>query len=369
MKSFLLISAWLTLGIHAAENKTIVLSPGKALASELETAVATVKTGRANLIAFTAGEFKIDKPLQFHLPFGHPGLRFQGTGCGITQLLFHEVKAAISIHLDTRITHTESNPSLIVEDLSMIATGKCGTAINLQPGVPDHRVGIAHKRFHNLMIQGRNGSWTTGIQADDLAFCTFRDLNLRLPRKDSTGIHLTGASAPVDHHFDGIRILGGETGIRITGTVEGVYLSQITMIGTGTGIDWDTTSHEPLLSLSRSHISARSTCVRANNLLQAIITGNLFYQADPQLPWTGIHLRTENPTPFDLHQISNNTFHGHPKHSSPNSGLNISAASSGAIANNIFSATDIGIRLGGNASKLEPVDSVFKNTTTKLARQ
>ncbi len=369
MKPFLLMGIALLLAsaVQADEKSTIVLKPDDDFPTQLAAAVAAVNTGQTKVLAFAPGEFLIEHPIEFRLRFGHPGLRIRGAGAGITRLVFKEVEAGLRAHLDTGITRRETNPALTIDDLSLIASGTCGTAIDLLPGAPDHRGGVAPKSFRNLTIEGKNGTWRTGIRADDLAFCTFRDITLRLAREDCTGIYLSGKSSPVDHHFDGIRILGGSTGIRVTGTVEGVYLNQITMIGTDIGIDWDTESHEPLLALSGSHINARSCCVRANHLLQALITGNLFYQADPKLPWSGITIRTARPTAYDLHQISNNTFHGHPKHSENNTGLDIAAASSAVIAGNIFSALDTGIRLGQQATELKPSDSVFKDTTTEIA--
>lgn len=365
---FLLLFVTLTLlPLQAADSAGVTLHPSGQLTTQLEEAVASVNSGKVTAITFGPGDFEIDQALEFKLPFGHPGLRIQGSGPGITRLIFKKANG-IQASLETGLTARQRNPSILIENLSLVANGKCAAAISLKPGDSEHRGGVASKTIRNITIEGQQGSWTTGIVVDDLTFCTFRDLILRLPGKSSTGIHLTGKSAPVDHHFDGIRILGGATGIRVTGTVEGVYLHQITMINTDIGIDWDTTGPEPLLSLSGSHINARSCCLSANKLLQPIIIGNLFYQANPELPWTGIRFSTEKPTAYDLFQISNNTFHGHPRHSEPNTGLFISAASAAVLQGNLFSHTDTGIDLGKHASHLKPTASVFKNTATSISR-
>lgn len=358
----------LALAAEPPSTTTITLHPDHALPERLAQAVDSVNAGRTHVIAFGPGEFEIQRPLEFHLRFGHPGLRIHGAGPGLTRLVVRNADAGIRAHLDTSIRRSKASPSLTIDNLSLLAADKCGTAIDLRRGDPDHRGGIAAKTIHNLMIEGRDGSWTTGIQADDLAFCTFRDLTMRFSGRSGTGIHLSGENSPVDHHIAGLRILGGTTGILVTGTIEGVYINQTTMIGTDVGIHWNTSSHEPLLALSGSHINARTSCVRANNLLQPIITGNLFYQADSDTPWTGLAILPEKPTSYDLLQISNNTFHGDPKHTAANIGLDIHAASSGVISGNIFSALDTGIRLGKQAADLAPTGSVFKNTATRISR-
>lgn len=348
--------------------RRIPLRPGARFPERLAAAVAAVNTNQADVLVFAPGDFDLREPLEFTKRFGHSGLRIRGAGPGITRLRCHAVDVGIRVSLDTDIRQPAGNPSFAVEDLSLIAKGECGTAIELLRGNSDKSGGTAPKIFRRLVIEGQDGRWTNGIKATDLTFCTFRDLTFRLPRENSTGIHLTGETSPVDHHLTGLRFLGGGTGIRVSGTVEGVYLTQITMIGTDIGIDWDTAGHEPLLSLSGSHINARTCCVRADRLLQPIITGNLFYQADPGKTWTGIEIRTKRATAYDLFQISSNTFHGHPRHEAASTGLFIQAAGAGVVHGNIFSAVDTGIQLGQKANELSVSGSLFRNVRTNIKR-
>lgn len=350
-----------------AAGRVIVLRPGSNFDQELHAATEAVNEGRADVMQFAPGEFQIDHSLQLTKRMNEGGVRISGAGPGITKLVFSGEGTGIDVRLDTDIKNTSQEPSFRLEELSLVASGKCGTAVEVMKRDPNTRGGTSPKLFSNLVIEGaKGGSWAAGIRATDTTFCSFRDITLRLPRVDAVGIWITGTTAPVDHHLSGIRVLSADTGIKVGGNVEGVYIDQLTMIGVDVGIDWDTAGHEPLLALSGSHISARVACVRANNILQPVITGNLLYQAGGKQAWTGIDIITERATPYDLLQISNNTLHGNPNHTEPNTGISIMAGSGGVINANVFSAVDTGIRLGKQAAALKPSNNVFKNTPKHL---
>ena len=352
-----------------ASNPIVVLTPGNDFVRNLDTAIEAVNQGRVDVLHFSPGEFRISKGMKLTKRAGQGGLRITGEGPGITKLIFSCKETAIHVEVDSDVRHSSKSPSFLLQNLSMIASDKCGTAVDFSLGNQSTSGGTAIKLFSNLTIEGEaGGSWAAGIKTTDLTFCSFRDVTLRLPREGAIGIFITGKTAPVDHHLSGIRILSAHTGIKVGGNVEGVYVDQTTMIGVDIGLDWDTTGHEPLLALSSSHISARTTCIRANNLLQPVITGNLLYQAGSDTTWTGIDVTTPRSTAYDLIQISNNTFHGNPKHTVPNTGISIQAASAGAINANVFSALDVGIRLGKETTDLKPSNSIFKNTAEEIVR-
>ena len=353
-----------------SSERVFTLSPGADFEKNLDLAVKAINAGKADVLCFTPGEFYLSKGLKFQKSKGQGGLRITGGGPGITKLIFSCKEAAIVVKIDTDIRNSSESPSLRLEELSLIATGECGAALDIMRGDTKTSGGTATKIFSNLNIDGqKGGSWASGIQVTDLTFTTFQNITMRLPRPGATGIHITGNTAPVDHHLSSIRILSADTGIKIGGKVEGVYIDQGTIIGVDTGIDWDTTSHEPLLAFSGSHISARYTCIKARNLLQPVITGNLLYQAGTDKEWKGIDITTERATNYDLLQISNNIFHGNPKHTVPNTGISINAGSAGVINANVFSALDVGIKLGEKAKDLEPSNNVFKGVPKTLFRE
>ena len=172
------LSLLLAVATSAAASEPQVIAIGRADDADkhLTQAMAAVNAGQAQVISFGPGEFQLSQPLVFHLRFGHPGLRIHGAGPGRTRLVFTDADAAIQATLDTRIPPAKTSPSISIDNLPLVASGKCGAAIDLRPGAPDHRGGVAQKSLHHLAVEGRNGSWTTGIRAEDLAFCSFRDL-------------------------------------------------------------------------------------------------------------------------------------------------------------------------------------------------
>jgi len=354
--------------LAASEERTVIVSPGRDFAQAIARAVADANADRIDEIRFLPGEYEMPGGLVFEKKFGQSGLRISGVGAGLSRLVFKNVPTAILVRLDTDIRQTDLSPAFSIEGVSLQAQGACGTAVQLERRDPTRQGGIAEKRFNNMAIEGKDGSWDMGIKAMDVTFCTFRDITLRPQNPKGTGIFITGQQSPVDHHLTGVRILGCHTGIKVGGTVEGVYVQQATIIGIDIGIDWDTDSFEPLLTVTGSHISARSACIRANNLLQPLIIGNLLYQPQGDGPWCGIQIRSKRATGYDLLQISNNILHGHPAHKAENTGIEVTAASAGVLDGNIFSAVDTGIRLGKDASDITPSDNVFRTTDKELVR-
>ncbi len=354
--------------LAAGLERTVLLSPGDDFAESLAKAVVDANADKIDEIRFLPGEYQIPGSLVFEKKFGQSGLLISGAGVGLTRLVFRDEPTAILVRLDTDIGGTDISPAFSIEGVSLQAQGNCGTAVQLERRDQTRQGGVAEKRFSDLAIEGRGGSWNMGIKAVDVTFCTFRDITLRLQNPKGTGIFITGQLAPVDHHLTGVRILGCHTGIKVGGTVEGVYVQQTTIIGVDIGIDWDTDSFEPLLAVTGSHISASSICIRANNLLQPLIVGNLLYQAPSDTAWWGIQFRSKQATGYDLLQISSNILHGHPDHKGESTGIEVNAASAGVLDGNIFSAVKTGIRLGKDASNINPTDSVYQTTDKELVR-
>jgi hypothetical protein len=350
-------------------ERQVVLSPGNHFAASIAKAVVDANADKIDEILFQPGEYEMPGGLVFEKKFGQGGLRISGAGVGLTRLVFKDVPTAILVRLDTDIRPSDVSPAFAIEGLSLQAQGNCGTALQLERRDQTRQGGIAEKRFSDMAIEGKGGNWEMGIKVIDVTFCTFRDITLRPQNPKATGIFITGQHAPVDHHLTGVRILDCQTGIKVGGNVEGVYVQQTTIIGIEIGIDWDTDSFEPLLAVTGSHISARSVCIRANNLLQPLIIGNLLYQGGSAEPWCGIQIRSKRATGYDLLQISNNILHGDPTHKAQNTGIEVNAASAGVLDANIFSAVDTGIRLGKDASGITPTDNVFRTTSKELMRE
>ena len=352
---------------NALESKDgiITIFPGPTASEQIDKATEAAESNTIHTIRFAAGDFHLSVPIRVHKKYGENGIRIEGAGPGLTRLYFSSVKTAIEIILDTGRPQAHRLPSCSVADMTLVAMNDCGTAIKLTKGDNHPTGGISHKILQNLMIltePGKKaGSWEKGIHVNELTFVTISNLTTRLPSGKGIAILLEGNNNPVDHHLDAIRINQGGVGIEVRGNTEGVYCSHLTMIGPDVGIRWATTSWEPLLLLTASHINAKSCCVELNNILQPLISANSFYQVDPEHPWTAVAILTEKSTPYDLIQISNNQFHGHPGHTVPNTGISINAASSGVVGNNVFSAVDTAVHLGEEVGEIKISGSSYMN--------
>jgi hypothetical protein len=349
---------------HPSVGRIHSIDPNSDVDAQIEKALQAIESDLGGVLFFGVGEFHIKKGYQLTLP-EFSSFAIYGLGPGSSKLICHSLTCAFKIRIRTAITNFSSNPSVQVSGISLVARGRCGTAIHLRPDDSDQRGGVATKRFDDLEVTGLTGSdgWELGIDAEDVTFVAISNYCYRSQVGRGTGIKLHGRNDPVDHHLTSIRILGGQYGIEVSGNTEGVYITKCTMIACESGVYWHPSFEpEPLLALIGSHINSSGPCIRAERLLQPVIQGNLFYQHDTDKRWAGIQIDSTTGTPYDLLNISGNTFHGHPQATEDTFGIYIVATGGGMISGNIFSAVKTGIYLGRQCSQVSVSGVSFLNS-------
>jgi hypothetical protein len=185
-----------------------------------------------------------------------------------------------------------------------------GTAIAINGG---HAEGMTNPGpdVRNVVIRGdtEDKYWTTGIDANDAAKCTFTHVEWigGAGMKTPTAFRIRGMNSPTDHYLTNCRADWFGKAVHVEGTVEGVTLTACTFVSGARGVSWETTGPEPLLSISGTHINTYEYCVYGNKCFQSFIVGNLLYQ-DPGaagLGWAGVLLENAEDT-----VIANNLVHG-----------------------------------------------------------
>jgi hypothetical protein len=309
-------------------------------------------------IHFPAGTYRLAKPLNIHLPPG-VGVAIRGDGPEISRLVWEGERGGIEARF------TPQGAAIVVEGLSLLRSGRfADSALRL---FSEGGTSPAPKKLvRNLVIGGgNNGGWACGIDAVECTFLTIDDVDFRGggERQGAAAIRFSGDHDPVDNYVSRLRVTSARTGVEVTGTCEGVYVAQCTMIGVERGIHWHTTHGEPLLSLSGCHVAASRDCISGHNLIQPIITGNLLYQSSDggEGEWAGIRLSADQPSIYDLLQVCDNTIHGFPKPPGPRIGIAIQNRLGGLIRGNIVHGADIGIVLDERSSELKVVDNLVRN--------
>jgi hypothetical protein len=129
--------------------------------------------------------------------------------------------------------------------------------------------------------------WTTGARLNNARNVTLNDcmfegaVGASYPWSTTIGLDIDGANSPVEIKARNTNFYGWERGVRLRGTLEGVYFHQITMVAVDIGIDDDVSgggsAGEPLFFLTDSHINFYSAGYRGKSRFQSRISGNLFY--------------------------------------------------------------------------------------------
>lgn len=331
--------------------------------AQIKKALKAIESDLGGILFFGIGEFNIKNNYELTLPES-ACFAIYGFGPGISKLICHSLSCAFKIRIRTGIASFSGNPSVQISGISLLAKGRCGTAIHLCPDDADQRGGVATKLLEDLEVTGQTGSdgWALGIHAEDVTFVTITNYLYRSQKGKGVGIKFSGDSNPCDQHLNSIRILGGKYGIEVEGHTEGVYMSKCTMIACESGIYWHPFEPEPLLCLTGSHINSFGPSIRAVNLLQPVIQGNLFYQHDVDKRWAGIQIESTQGTPYDLLNISGNTFHGHPAASEETFGIYIVASGGGMLSGNVFSALKTGIFLDQQCRSISVSGVSFLNS-------
>ena len=230
------------------------------------------------------------------------------------------------------------------------------------------------KNVHDIGIAGSSKPkhWEYGVVLDGCNFTNVDRLSFNGSNSlEGTAILIKGIMNQVDNYINQLRVTEANNGILVEGNTEGVYINQITMIAVRNGIYWNTNSFEPFLSVSNSHINSVVNGILAKNLLQAIITGNLFYQhnriKDKKSEWSAIKIDGKRSTYFDLTVISNNVIHGFDKSSTKLIGINLQKRQNSIITNNIIFRTHVGI-LGKETRNISVNNNSFAEVDQNIIR-
>jgi hypothetical protein len=329
-------------------------NPDDAVHDALELAI---RSGGGTLY-FPTGIYRLAKPLGIRLPPG-VGIAIRGVGPEMSRLVWDGERGGIDVRF------TPQGGAILVEGLSLLRAGHfADSAVRL---VSEGGTSPAPKKLVRDVVigGGNNGGWACGVDAVECTFLTIDGVDFRGggERQGTVAIRFSGDHDPVDNYVSRLRVTSARTGIEVTGTCEGVYVNQSTMIGVERGVHWHTPHGEPLLALSGCHVAASRDCVFGHNLIQPIITGNLFYQSADcgEGEWAGIRLSADQPSIYDLLQVCDNTIHGFPKPPGPRIGIAIQNRLGGLIRGNIIQGADTGILLDEGSSEFKVLDNLVRN--------
>jgi hypothetical protein len=329
-------------------------NPDDAVHDALELAI---RSGGGTLY-FPTGIYRLAKPLGIRLPPG-VGIAIRGDGPEMSRLVGDGERGGIDVRF------TPQGGAILVEGLSLLRAGHfADSAVRL---VSEGGTSPAPKKLVRDVVigGGNNGGWACGVDAVECTFLTIDGVDFRGggERQGTVAIRFSGDHDPVDNYVSRLRVTSARTGIEVTGTCEGVYVNQSTMIGVERGVHWHTPHGEPLLALSGCHVAASRDCVFGHNLIQPIITGNLFYQSADggEGEWAGIRLSADQPSIYDLLQVCDNTIHGFPKPPGPRIGIAIQNRLGGLIRGNIIQGADTGILLDEGSAEFKVLDNLVRN--------
>ena len=304
-------------------------------------------------IYFPAGVYQFDKLINIELP-PDCGIAIRGDGPALSSLRWSSKAGGISIRFKPTGGFSGAAGPIIVEGLGLFAD-----AASESSGLRLHCEGGSGPAPKKLVRDVILAGWAVGIDCIDCTFTTLDNIDVQ---GSTVAIRFSGDHDPVDNYVRGLRVLGARDGIEITGASEGIYVEQATMLSVERGVHWHTPRGEPLLSLSGSHIAASRECVLGHNLIQPIITGNLFYQAAGAAEeWAAVRMTADNPSIYDLIQISHNTIHGFPSEAKQRRvGIVLDNRTGGLIQGNIIQGVDAGIVLTKTSREFKVLDNIVR---------
>jgi hypothetical protein len=350
----------------AATTGVLALAAGEALgrvvpvrgddSAAVERAVEECLKSGGGTVYFPAAAYRLEKRIHVALPAGI-GIALRGDGPGLSQLSWTGKSAGIELRFHAEGGLDGNKGAVIVEGLTLLAQAEgAGSAIRLscEGGTSPS----PKKLVRDIVLAG----WDVGIDCHECTFTTIDNVDYQGPRAlAGVAVRFDGARDPVDNYVTRLRVFNARHGLEVLGNSEGVYLTQSTMLAVERGIHWHTTRGEPLLSLTATHIAASRDCVFGHNLIQPLISGNLLYQAGAtDGEWAGIRLEADEPSIYDLLQVSHNTIHGFPKLSQSPLGIVITNRTGGIVQSNVIQGVKIGVRLDQGTSEVRVLDNVVR---------
>lgn len=224
----------------------------------------TIKFSGVNGFDFTLGQYG--------------GLNFQGMTLlrGATTPKY----AGTALHIKAPGANASNNPCpnpIFVNDITMVGTPERFNAWN---------TGID---LHNT-----NTGYLTNIR--------FLADNATTPDAGKAGtaiwVHGDSSTQPsIDNHIRGLFAQGGFAGLVVTGYLQGIYLTDFTILGNSYGVYWDTTgtTYGELLGLCNGHLNSYRACLYMAEGSQSLISNILFLRfAADSGEWCAVDLHNCN---------------------------------------------------------------------------
>lgn len=156
-----------------------------------------------------------------------------------------------------------------------------GSSVQGRPG--------AKVLFDNVEFRGysmMSQFWSRAVVLEDCGYTWFENPRFIIggpANTTSIGVRIFGnaqVNSPVVVNFSHPEFYYGDTAISVGDYVEGVYLTQPTIVGSVHGVQFDTTSTESGLHVTGGHINTTQKGIYVNNLFDFIVANVLFYRGD-----------------------------------------------------------------------------------------
>jgi hypothetical protein len=317
-------------------------------------AIAKCLVAKTAVLYFPAGSYALTKRIEIELPAG-ASIAIRGDGAGLSRIDWNCPEGGFAIRFEPA-----GSGGIVVEGLSLGTSHPSGgTAIRIAS--TGGTSPSPKKLIRDVAIAG---GWTVGVDCENCTFTSVDGVDFRgAGAASDAAIRFSGEHDPVDNYVSRLRVTSAKTGIEVTGSCEGVYVEQCTMLAVERGVHWHTPRGEPLLSLSGSHVAASRECVLGHNLIQPIISGNLFYQSGASdAGWTAIKLSADQPSIYDLIQVCDNTIHGFPTFPGSRTGITIANRDGGLVRGNIIHGCETGVLIDEKSSNFKVLDNLVRGS-------
>lgn len=338
--------------------------------SKLQAAIsAVVTTGGACYIP--AGRYKFTSNITATAPV----LLF-GDGPEASELLSY-TNASLVFNGGTPVEY--SSNQLYMKDMSVRVNGQHTGAVidvNFTGGSGGTAISAI---FDSVEVTGdaANSGFEAAFDLFNARNVRFRNVRILGERNNTLtsdfGIKIAGDSDPVDCFLHSCSIYFTRTAISISGTTEGIYVSESAIVAGHTGIDWTVASgSEPLLSVLGCHINTGLAGIKTTSVVQYDISHNLIYGQNnggvATTQYNGIQVTHDAVGVNALGRITGNAIQGIltgiPKNGIVVDGTGIDVA---IVDNNIIDGFDTGILLQAAANGVQiGRDNIFTNCTASV---
>ena len=271
-------------------------------------------------------------------------------------------------------TSSDDSHSLILEKLQFQASATMsGSPVDANFGVTSGSIRAGVSLENIVAAPTGSGAWTEGFRFNNCRNSNIIECIFNGVLATSTyGYKFTGQCLDFKAErcqANDINSGSGQAFI-VEGTSEGIQILSALVINVKIGVDHNTTSFEPYLSVIGSHFNTRQFGVRISRGMQSIISNCLFY-ADTENPnacenYTGVSILANSGN--DHNNISDNIFHGARTNNGSavtEKGVEIAHGDSNIVANNVFKVFDTGIEINDAATETQLSDNRYSSVTTK----